>query len=550
MGDRNSDVKKKNYWKNSFFSGVVILTISNLLVKTAGLLFKVPMNYIVGDTGMGYYNSAYSVYTLFYMLSTSGLPVALSVMVSEKRSAGNIKAAKTVYRMALLLFAIIGFSVFALMFFKSNLLCGFIKSDKSALSVMTIAPTMFFICISSAYRGYFQGCANMIPTAVSQLIEAVGKLVFGIIAAMYAVRMGYEIHIVAAYAVSGLTIGSLAGCVYLLIFRFMRGDRDLLSDDLEIKNEEIDKSEVFRRFIKISLPVTVSASVMSLTNMVDTALIQRMLRYSGISEEMSATLFGNYTSLAVPMFNLPPVLVYPIAYSLVPVVASAFASEKRENAVVHIEASLRSAVIIGLPCALGMAVLADPILCLFYKESSAHLASPLLTCLAPSSFFVCILAVTNSILQGCGKERLPVISMLVGAGVKCASSIILLEKYGIIGAPVSTFLCYFTVTVLNFMFVVKSTGLKLYFTKTFLKPLISSVACAFTAFYVNMWLSKAIDDRLACVAAVVAAAAVYITAIFGSHAVSFEEIKSLIGKKTNGKDNKIERIGTKIKEQT
>ncbi len=551
MADFRPDVKRKG---NSFFSGVVILTISNLLVKAAGLLFKIPMNYIIGDTGMGYYNSAYSIYTFFYMLSTSGLPVALSVMVSENRSRGNTGGAKTVYRMALVIFAFIGISVFALMFFMSDVLCELIKSDRSSASVIAIAPTMLFICISSAYRGYFQGCGNMVPTAVSQLIEAALKLVFGVAAASFAIRRGYSIELVAAYAVSGLTVGSLAGMAYLIVHKLIRGDRDAHSAEIPERSVSTDRRAVLRRFVKISFPVTVSASVMSLTNMLDTALIQRMLLRSGMTEEMSTTLFGNYTSLAVPMFNLPPVLVYPIAYSLVPVVASAFASGRRERATTAIEASLRCAVIIGLPCALGLSVLADPILCLFYKESSAHLAAPLLSVLAPSSLFVCILAVTNSILQGCGRERLPVISMLAGAAVKLISSIILLDRYGIMGAPISTFLCYLAVTVLNFMFVVKSCEVKLYFRKTFLKPLVSSVLCAVTAFYSNKLLCTFCDARVACLLSVVFAATVYAVSIFATRAVNLEEINSLIGKRTStdvpiGKEDKIGRINKKLKKQ-
>lgn len=523
----------------TFLSGVVVLTISNLLVKMAGLLFKIPMNYIVGDTGMGYYNSAYSIYTLFYMLSTSGLPVALSVIVSEKRARGEIDSAKLVYRLALALFVGGGLLVCGIMIFAAVPLAELIRSDKSALSVAVAAPTMVFICAASAVRGYFQGCGNMVPTAISQFIEAVGKLIIGIAAASYAIRMGYPIHVVAAYGVSGLTLGSLAGMLYLLIVKFLRGDRDLFVDDITVSHEKTPVSDVLHRFLKISLPVTISASVMSLTNTIDTAMIQRILSTT-MSEEAAATLYGNYTSLAVPMFNLPPVLVYPIAYALVPAVASSFSTGKREEAARKIETSLKYAFIIGLPCALGLTVLADPVLCLFYKDSSAHMASSLLTLLAPSSFFVCILAVTNSVLQTCGEERKPVISMLCGAVVKCVSSVFLLKQYGIIGAPISTFLCYLTVTIINFAFVVRVSGIKLEFNVVFLRPLIGSVLCAFTAMLTFRFTRN-------CILAIILAAVVYAAVIIGSGAVTAEEINTVF-RRTRGKDEKIERKNQKLKE--
>ena len=525
--------------KSSFLSGVIILTVSNILVKIAGLFFKIPMNHIVGDTGMGYYNSAYSIYTFFYMLSTAGLPVAITVMVSENRSIGNKDGAQRVYKLALLIFSVIGVVSFSLLFFFADELAELIRSDRSAFSVMAAAPTMLFICISSAYRGYFQGCGNMTPTAISQLIEAVGKLVFGIAGAGYAIRFGYPVHIVAAFAVFGLTLGSFLGMIYVVIIKMVRKKRDIKEGSTFINREKTPVGAVLARFIKISLPITVSSSVMSLTNMIDTAMIQRILRNNGIGEEAAATLFGNYTSLAVPMFNLPPVLVYPIAYSLVPVVASSVALRLKEKTETACERAFRYSIIIGLPCALGLSVLADPILCLLYKDSSAHMASPLLSLLAPSSVFICILAVTNSILQGCGKESKTVVSMLCGAVIKCASSAVLLSKIGISGAPVSTFLCYLTVTALNIMYVVKYTGVKIVSRKTFIGPLVSSVLCAGSAYFVNRLMNMFAGESISCITAIAVAAAVYAAALFAFKTVTLSEISEIsgLGRKKK-KDNK------------
>lgn len=519
--------------KRAFFAGVFWLTLSSLLVKIAGLLFRIPMNYVVGDTGMGYYNSAYSVYTFLYMLSTSGLPVALSVVVSERRSLGERLGARRAYRTAVVLFVALGLAASSVMLFGAVPLSKLIKSDDSALAVAVAAPTMLFICVSSALRGYFQGCGNMIPTAVSQLIEAVGKLVFGVGAAMYAVRAGYAVHVVAAYAVSGLTLGSLLGMIYLASVKLIRGEKDLITDVCPAGSDDTVKETLSVLIIK-SLPVTVSASVMSLSSVIDTAMIQRVLRSSGMSAEGAAALYGNYTSLAVPMFNLPPTFVYPIAYSIVPVVAALFASGRRDKAAERIESAMRYAVIIGLPCSLGLTALADPILCMIYRESSAHVASPLLTVLAPSSFFVCVLAVTNSVLQACGHERSPVVSMLCGAAVKCLSGVFLLRKYGIMGAPISTFICYLTVTVLNLAFVVKYTGIRLSFTKTFAAPLFGSVLSSITALLSYRLLTQYVDGRVACICAIIAAAAVYVAAMLLSGAIGRDEIGQILKPKHKG----------------
>ena len=512
-----------------------MLTVSNLFVKAAGLLFKIPMNHIIGDSGMGYYGSAYSVYTFFYMLATSGLPVAVSVMVSERRASGRIVSAKLVYRLALAIFVLIGTASSAFMLFGAELLAGAVGSEKSAMCVLTAAPTMLFVCAAGALRGYFQGCGNMVPTAVSQLIEAVGKLGVGITAALYAISRGYAVHIVAAYAVSGLTVGSLLSAVYLLAVRIIRGDRDLITDaSIDYRSERI--RDVLGRFAKISLPVTVSASVMSLTNMLDTAMIQRILSDS-MSAEEAAAVYGNYTSLAVPMFNLPPVLVYPIAYALVPRVAASLGADRSRQ----VENALRYAVSLALPCAFGLTVLADPILCLLYSDVSAHTASPLLVCLAPSSFFVCMLAVTNSVLQACGQEKKPVCAMICGGAVKCVAGVILLRKYGIAGAPVSTFLCYLTATVMNFAFTVKSCRIRLSFQRVFLRPLAASVCCAFTALLC--------EPMIGCIPAIIAAAAVYGAVLIMTGAVTGDEIRALIdGKIKKDVYKNHERKNQRVKE--
>lgn len=516
--------------KNGFVGGIIILTVSNLLVKVTGLLFKIPMNYIMGDTGMGYYNSAYSIYTLFYMLSTSGLPVAISVTVSEKRAQGKIGSAKKVFHLALAVFAAIGLLAFALMFFASDKLALLISSELSAMSIAAAAPTILFVCVSGAYRGYFQGCGNMMPTAVSQLIEAIGKLLIGIACALYAIRMGAEIHVVAAYAVFGLTAGSFVGMLYLIITGFVRGDRDLVTEH-EIDYTSDKTGSIFRRFLAISIPVTLSASVMSLTNTLDTAMIQRILILSGMTAEEATAAYGNYTSLAVPLFNLPPVLIYPIAYSLVPVVAAAAGDGKFEAARDKIRVSLKYALIIGLPCAMGLSALSDPILCLLYNDTSAHAAAMLLTLLAPSSLLVCILAITNSVLQGCGKEKMPVISMLAGGGVKLLSGMLLIKLCGISGAPMSTFLCYLTVTVMNLAFTVRYTKVRL--TPGMLyKPLLSAVVCSLSAVLVNSILKPALGSSPACVSSVLVAAVVYLTMLILLGEVSLTDIKNIIKSKS------------------
>ncbi|MBE6598789.1 MAG: polysaccharide biosynthesis protein, partial [Ruminococcaceae bacterium] len=362
MAYDKADEKKGRCAKNRtklFTKGVFILTAANIVIKLAGLLFKVPMNYIVGDTGMGYYGSAYSIYTFLYMLSTAGLPVAVSIMVAEGRSAGRFMQVRKVFRTALLIFCAVGCVGSGAMLIFAGRLAALIGSEPSVFCIAAIAPTLLFICISSAFRGYFQGCEAMIPIAVSQLIEALGKLILGIGAALYSIRMGYGIHVTAAYAVSGVSVGSLIGMLYLMAAKlFFRDPRE--GEGLHVSAETTSSAALLKRFAAISLPITVSSSVMSLSGMIDTVLIQRMLRLSGMGQEAATTLYGNYTSLALPMFNLPPVLIYPITCALIPLLTSARAVVDMKQTGRLVTSSLRAAVLIGMPCAIGLASLSYP----------------------------------------------------------------------------------------------------------------------------------------------------------------------------------------------
>ena len=525
---------KQNKVKNStklFFSGVVVLTVANLLVKAIGLLFKIPMNKVVGDTGMGYYTSAYTIYTFFYMISTSGLPIAVSILISESRTKGQLRQIKKIFRTTVALFFAIGLVGMLAMIFGADSFASMLKASPTSACIMAIAPTLFFICISSALRGYFQGFQQMVPTAVSELIEALCKLAVGIVLALYAIDQNYPIHIVAAYAAFGLTIGAGLGMIFLCISKLLFKETRYTAEFVEIagvSDETTPTSKILARLVKVALPITISASVMSLTNMIDMVIVQRLLQETGMSQLEATTVYGNYTTLAVPMFNLPPVLVYPISAAIIPLLSVAHSQGDKKRTRTIMESALRVAVLIGVPCAFGMSALARPILSLFFRvESSVEMAYPLLRLLAPSSLFVCILSITNAILQACGKERKPVISMLCGAVVKVVSNYFLIQIIGMRGTPISTFLCYLTVTCLNFRFVSKYADIVPNIRRVFLRPFICGLLCAATALGSYALVSRFTGNTVSTLVAIACAGIVYLFLIFVTGAVVAEDVRLL-----------------------
>ena len=512
-----------------FFSGILVLTVSNLLMKAIGLLFKIPLNHVVGDTGMGYFNSAYAIYVTFFMISTAGLPMAVALLISESRAKGNIKQVKRIFNVSVVLFFIIGVVGMCAMMFGSKAFSALMKSEPTYLCIMAIAPTLFFICISSAIRGFFQGYQQMIPTAISQLIESLCKLLVGIMMAMWSISAGYEIHETAAFTVLGLTVGAALGMVFLVISKMIFKESKYNEEFVQLSDDEQITEPVkviLKRLVIIAIPITLSASLLSLANFIDAIIVQSRLQAAGMTQLEATTVFGNYTTLAVPMFNLPPALIYPISYSIIPMIRATMVAGDKVRAKLIMESSLRVAVLIAVPSALGLSALSKPILNLFYTSKSVEMAAPLLSILALSVFFLCILSVTNAILQACGHERKPIISMVVGAVVKLVSSYILIgiPGVGIYGTPISTFLCYLTVTSINFYFVAKYVGIIPKVRSVFVRPFAAAVLCMITAVGAYALFEKLHPGRLATLAAIAIAVAVYAVLIFVFKAISKEDV--------------------------
>lgn len=538
---------EKHTRNNQIVSGVLILTLSNLLVKVIGLLFKIPLTNIIGDEGMGYFNAAYRIYTWFYMVSTAGLPVALSIMISESRTKGNVNEVKKIYRITMTLFIVIGFVGMAAMIIGSRLFAVLIGSESIYMCIITIAPTLFFICISSAIRGFFQGYQNMIPTAISQVFEAVGKLSLGIILAFYAINSGYDVPMVAAYAISGLTIGAAAGMLFLLLAKGMHKGEIIKTENQSARSSKT----LLYTLAKLAIPITISASVMSLTDLIDVMIIMRQLQNIGFSEEAAVAIYGNYTSLAVPMFNLPPILIYPISYSIIPLISSAMAAGDESKATTIMNSALKIAAIISIPASLGMSVLSKPILTIFYKSASVDMAAPLLSILSLSVFFIGMLAISNAILQARGLERKPIISMTLGAIVKLISSTILIgiPSIGINGAPIGTFLCYLTITVINFHFIIKHVPIDSSMINIFIKPVIASVCCIIAAILTYVGLSVLFSNSIAVIGAIGIAAIVYIVVLFIIKGIKEEDILMLPkGKKIYSLVNKLNKERKKVEQ--
>lgn len=520
-----------NQKSQSYMLGAVILVVSNIIVKLIGALFRIPLTSIIGVEGMAYFNAAYSIYVMFYTVSTAGLPVAISRMIAAANSHGNTKKINKIFNISLALFFVIGAIGTAVMLLCSKQFAQYSEMTKSYLAIMAIAPTVFFICVSSAYRGFFQGLQNMIPTAVSQVIESVGKLSIGLVAAWYFTRkVSQEIHVVAAYVISGVSIGVALATLYIFV---VKARLKLTANNVPNCCDDESSKDILKCLLITAIPITLSSSIMGLTSIADTFLIANRLVGAGLSETVAASYYGTYSAMVIPLLNLVPPFIYPFGISAIPAISAAIAKSDYKRAYANIDSAFRNCSIIALPCAIGMAVLSKGILSVVFKHeavgltTSLDLAWPALSVVAFSILFLGLISITNAILQAWGKESLTLFSTISGIIVKIVITWSLsgIVKLGIVGSAIGTVLCYFTITVVNVAFVIKITKYRPVIRNVFVKPVISGILCGITAYFANMVIiGLGISIKLSTLVSIVIAAIVYFASLLLLKGVNREDV--------------------------
>lgn len=513
-----------------FISGVFVLSFSTLIVKVIGLAFKIPMLSILGMEGMGYFNSAYEIYAMLCVVSTAGLPVALSILVSAARAREDVLAIKGIYRSALRIFFIFGALGSAFMILFAKKLAMSIGNDEAYYCIMAIAPALFFICLASAVRGYCQGFEEMKPTAISQLIEAIAKLVLGIIFALAAIRKGYPVPTVAAFAVLGITVGTFLSLCYLMIARRKVNKKIIvsLSGDINTKKEENAKT-----LLKIALPITLGSAVISLTRILDMAFIMRRLQDIGISSFRSNEIYGAYTTLALPIFGLIPSLITPVSMALIPELTGFIERKSLKGQIISVERAIRLTTLFAMPASLAVTVFSRQILSLLFKgqNDAIDIAAPLLSLLGASVLFSCLITTTNAILQAYRCVKLPIFSMSVGVAVKAITSYFLLGSrwVGVYGAPIGNLACNVTVVLLNFALMFRyagNTAMAINLGRSFVKPFFASVISIGGAFAsYSLLAEKLFSETAAFCIAVAIAVILYCLLVFLLGIMDREDLK-------------------------
>ena len=477
--------------QNSFFGGAAILAAGILIVKLIGMFYKIPLINIIGEAGAADFNNAYNIYAVLLTVSTAGLPVAVSKLVSEANALDRRNQVRRTFRLALVLFLALGLVSFLVMFFRADALAGMMNDSKAAAGIRALAPAVVCVGCLAALRGYSQGHSNMAPTSVSQIIEALCKLVVGLGLAFWLVKQGKDPDVAAAGAITGVTVGTVVALIYMALDFFLsRGREDTRGTD-----RPDSAGSILVNILKIAVPITLSSSMVGIVTVIDSSLVQGQLQSAlDLTEQASRTLYGNYSG-ALNIYNLPTSLMAAITASVIPAVSAALARRDRRGAARITGSALRITALLSFPMGVGLFVLGTPIIRLLFPKLNVAVAGPLLSTLGIATPFVCMVLVCNSVLQAHGFINLPVIVMVLGGIVKIVNNYNLVGAIGIAGAPVGNILCFGLALVLDLVVITRVIPNRPRLLPIFAKPAIASAVMGGAAWAVYGLLSRILSSE-------------------------------------------------------
>lgn len=531
--------------KKSFVGGALILGVAGILVKVMGAVFRIPIGNLLAGGGLACYQAVYPIYSILLALSTAGIPVAISRLVSERIAIDEYKAAHEVYRASLKLLAGIGIVTAAACFAGADVIMKAAGLQEAAPALRALVPALLLIPIMSSMRGYFQGMQQMRPTAISQLFEQLFRVVIGLWLAWFLLtRAGGTLEKAAAGATFGASAGAIAGlAVVYLIYIFNRKSifRKIKRGAATMKEST---GSIIAKILIIAIPITIGACIMPLMNLIDTKIVMARLVDIGYDSETSKVMYEQLSGFAGTMINFPQIIIQSVAISLVPAISMAFKIKAKDELRDNVRMGLKLSMLIAFPCGAGLGILAAPILGLLYagQREAAVGAAPCLQILSGALIFLAVAQTLTGVLQGVGKQLVPVINLLIGSVFKIIFTYILvgIPALNVNGAAIGTGIAYIIAATLDFIAVRKFTGAKIDLVHTYVKPILATLVMgAFTWISYRVFAGLAGNAIAVCISIIVSVA-VYGVMILATKAVTPEELENVPG------GNKVLRLLDKI----
>lgn len=579
----NAIENAKSNASQTFLKGAAVMTISMVVVKVLGFVDKILISNLYayfGDEyaaiGTGLYSNAYEIYIPLFTIATAGFPIAVSRLISESIAQKRYKDVRQIHKVSIPFFAITGTVCFLIMFCSSFFYINVIKSPYSLYAMLMLSPAILFGCLVSIYRGYFEGQRNMVPTAISEIIEAGSKLVFGLTIAYVIMKIGGDeykafgtvfgltfsgpnaeldamytiMSFSVAGAIAGIVLGSF-GCFLFLFLRYKIGGDGIPEEYYRNSVEARTKKETFKRMFKTAIPIGLTALVMNIGTLVDSAVIQNVLfnlaisnggeivqqyRNMGVdlqnqleSKTIHTALWGCYGA-ALPLMQLVTAVTQAFGTAAMPNVASAWTKGDKKELKTSIETVLRLTMLFTLPAGLGLAALAEPIMDLVYASNvQVVIGAQVLKIMGFTAIVIACVVPLCSMLQGIGRVDLPLKLYASGILIKVATTwmFVSIVPVNIQGGSVGSLIAYSFMLTVGMYLLVKHSHVMPDFVSTVIKPLIAAVLCAATAFFTFILFKNLMPMLFATVISVVCAGVVYITFLLILKTFTRNELKYL-----------------------
>ena len=529
--------------KQSFMGGAAILASAVVVVKLIGAVYKLPLNNILGEVGKTYFDTAYLIYNFLNIFATAGLPLAISKLTSQAHAQGKENEKRKIFRTAIWLFFILGLAGALLMFFGAEQLAAFEENPMASQAIRALAPAVFCVCLLACMRGYTQGQGNMTPTAVSQVLEALCKVGIGLPLAWYILRLAgsaaeESMADVAAGAIFGVTAGTILSVFFLVSYLLTHRNR---TESLDTPSSG---GAILRQVLAIGIPITLGNSALGIINLIDTKIVMGRLQNALLLSEVEAAALNGQYRMAMDMPNMVASFVYPVTMSLIPFAAAAIAQRDTAKADRIISSAFRIIAVLAIPAGVGLSVLSTPIMRLILpsRQEAAMAAGPHLQILGLATIFICLMILTNAILQTYGKEKLPIFTVIAGGVTKIVMNYVLVgnPEINIHGAPISTLCCYLVVVGLNLFFVWKHSAKKPRYLQLFAKPVLASALMGGAVWAVYGFANPALSgghsaygaNAAAVLAGILAGVAVYGVLVVVLRILRAEDVRSIPHGKT------------------
>ncbi len=508
--------------KQSLMKASLILGVAGILSKFLGLFFRWPLIMLIGDEGVGYYQMSYPLY-MFYIALASGIPIAISKIISEKSAVNDIKSMFETIKESFILMIIIGTGVSIFMFFMAKPIIHVLKWDEKAYySLIGISFAPIVISFLTVFRGFFQGLQNMNNVALSQIIEQLGRVIFGVGLAVLLVSKGIE------YSAGGAAFGATMGAAFGSLYLYSKYKKT--KKYYGIKKVKVN-SEIMELILKIAIPISLGATVGTIMNLIDSILVPQKLLEAGLTAVQATILYSQLTGKAAVIVNIPLTLSMAVCTSLIPAIAESYVLKRKVEVKNKINMSLKLGMIIALPCFLGLFFMSEPIMKLIFP--GRYEGFEILKYLSITIPFIILTQTTTSILQGTGNYIKPIINLLIGCIIKIILTwyLVSMPNINIYGAVMGSISAYLTASILNMVDLKLKLKMKFNFYHIIVKPIYASIGMIFAVIlFYNKVDIGVYSSGIKCIISIFVGMVIYVILILLLRVFKITELKEKIRK--------------------